>query len=198
MRLRAFSFATAVTLLFFAAYYAGYRHGLDSRPQDTFISESDRIIAPPPGDLAARDLTMPIEGVKPSDLLDTFNQSRGNGKRHEATDIMAPRGTPVHAIEDGSIRKLFLSKAGGITIYEFDPESIYCFYYAHLDHYAAGLHEGQQVKKGDIIGYVGSTGDASEAAPHLHFAIVKLGPGKEWWKGTAINAYPILVQLAAR
>jgi len=148
--------------------------------------------------LMARDLTFPLEGIKASDIRDTFNEGRASGKRHEATDIMAPRGTPIHAVQDGTIRKLFLSKAGGNTIYEFDPEGVYCFYYAHLDRYADGLHEGMQVKKGDVIGYVGSTGDASPDAPHLHFAIVKLGPDKKWWQGAAINPYPILVQLAQR
>lgn len=93
------------------------------------------------------------------------------------------------------IRKLFLSKPGGITIYEFDREGIYCYYYAHLDHYAEGLKEGAQVKRGDTIGYVGSTGDAAPTSPHLHFAITKLGPEKNWWQGTAVNPYPILKAL---
>ena len=109
---------------------------------------------------------------------------------------MAPRGTPIHAVQDGTIRKIFQSKAGGNTIYQFDPEEIYCFYYAHLDRYAAGLHEGMSVRKGDVIGYVGSTGDASPDAPHLHFSIVKLGPEKKWWEGTPINPYPVLLRIA--
>ena len=139
------------------------------------------------------NLAFPLEGVRRSDVLDTFNAPRPNGGRHEATDIMAPRGTPIHAVADGKIAKLFLSKPGGNTIYEFDPAGEYCFYYAHLDRYAAGLHEGMGVKKGDVIGYVGSTGDASPNAPHLHFAIFKLGPEKHWWQGTAINPYPYLM-----
>ncbi len=105
---------------------------------------------------------------------------------------MAPRGTPVLAADDGTIEKLFLSKPGGITIYEFDPTRRYSYYYAHLDSYAKGLKEGMPVKRGEEIGIVGSTGDASPNAPHLHFAIFVLGPEKQWWKGTAINPYPIL------
>lgn len=145
--------------------------------------------------LMDRGLGMPLEGVNPSDVLDTFDQARAGGRRHEATDILAPRGTPIHAVGDGVIQKLFLSKAGGNTIYEFDPAGFYCYYYAHLDRYAEGLHEGMQVKKGDVIGYVGSTGDASDKAPHLHFAIFKLGPEKRWWQGVAINPYPVLIHL---
>jgi murein DD-endopeptidase MepM/ murein hydrolase activator NlpD len=146
--------------------------------------------------LMSRDLTLPLSGLKRSMIVDTFAEGRGS-KRHEAIDIMAPRNSPVHAVEDGTIRKLFLSKAGGNTIYEFDPEGIYCFYYAHLDHYASGLHEGMTVKKGDIIGYVGSTGNAAADAPHLHFAIIRLAADKKWWEGTAINPYPILIRLTS-
>lgn len=139
-------------------------------------------------------LRLPLDNLKLTDIQDTFNQSRGAGTRkHEATDIMAPRGTPIHAVSDGTIKKLFLSKPGGITIYQFDPTEMYCYYYAHLDRYAEGLHEGQQVKAGDLIGYVGSTGDANANAPHLHFAVFELGPEKKWWEGTPINPYSILV-----
>jgi murein DD-endopeptidase MepM/ murein hydrolase activator NlpD len=145
--------------------------------------------------LRSRNLTMPIANVKPGDMEDTFEQSRAGGKRHEATDILAPRNTPVLAVDDGVIRKLFLSKPGGITIYEFDREGIYCYYYAHLDHYAEGLKEGARVKRGETIGYVGTTGDAPPNRPHLHFAITKLGPEKNWWQGTAVNPYPILKAL---
>lgn len=135
----------------------------------------------------------PIVGLTSANLIDTFDQMRGSG-RHEAIDIMEPRGTPVRAVVDGAIAKLFLSKPGGNTIYLFDKSQTLCYYYAHLDHYAAGLHEGQQVKAGDVIAFVGSTGDANPAAPHLHFTIFELGPEKHWWQGKAINPYPILLQ----
>ena len=105
---------------------------------------------------------------------------------------MAPRGTPVLAVDDGKVVKLFLSKRGGLTIYQFEDSNTYCYYYAHLDRYEAGLKEGTLLRKGDIIGYVGSTGDASPDAPHLHFTIFKLGPERHWWQGTAINPFPIL------
>jgi len=105
---------------------------------------------------------------------------------------MAPAGTPVRAVVDGTIQKLFLSKAGGNTIYEFKEPSTFCYYYAHLDRYVDGLHEGMRVSRGEVIGYVGWTGDASPAAPHLHFAIYLLGPQRRWWEGTAVDPYPVL------
>jgi murein DD-endopeptidase MepM/ murein hydrolase activator NlpD len=143
--------------------------------------------------LRERELLMPVDGIRPGDLRDTFSDRRGGGSRsHEALDIMAPRGTPVRAVEDGVIQKLFTSDAGGLTIYQFDPTETFSYYYAHLDSYADGLHEGQQVRKGDLIGYVGSTGNASPDAPHLHFGIFRLTPDKQWWKGGAINPYPLL------
>jgi murein DD-endopeptidase MepM/ murein hydrolase activator NlpD len=145
--------------------------------------------------LAQRKLTLPIRGLDARGIQDTFAQGRAGGKPHEATDILAPRGTPVLAIEDGVIQKLFLSKPGGITIYEFDRPGVFCYYYAHLERYAAGLTEGMSVKRGDIIGYVGTTGNAPPQTPHLHFAIFRLGPEKHWWQGTAIDPYPVLMKL---
>jgi murein DD-endopeptidase MepM/ murein hydrolase activator NlpD len=137
-------------------------------------------------------ISLPINGLRASDILDTFSQKRGQ-RIHEATDIMAPRGTPVLAVANGSIRKLFTSKAGGLTVYQFDSNEVYCYYYAHLDRYAEGLREGIPMVRGQLVGYVGSTGNASPAAPHLHFAITLLGPEKRWWEGKAINPYPLLV-----
>lgn len=139
---------------------------------------------------------LPIDGLSSRDLHDSFNDRRGL-ERHEAIDIMEPRGTPVRAVVDGTIARLFLSKAGGNTIYLFDNQGIYCYYYAHLDHYAAGLAEHQHISAGDVLAYVGSTGNASANAPHLHFTIFELGKEKQWWKGTAINPYPILMQAVA-
>jgi murein DD-endopeptidase MepM/ murein hydrolase activator NlpD len=138
--------------------------------------------------------TAPIAGLTARDLVDTFDQARGN-TRHEAIDIMEPRGTPVRAVVSGIIAKLFLSKPGGNTIYLFDDRQEFCYYYAHLDHYAAALHEGQHIAPGEVIAYVGSTGNANPAAPHLHFTIYRLGPEKRWWQGTPINPYPYLRQL---
>jgi murein DD-endopeptidase MepM/ murein hydrolase activator NlpD len=135
---------------------------------------------------------MPVQGMRLSDALDTFNETRGGERRHEATDIVAPRGTPVLAVEDGTIKKLFLSKPGGITIYEFDPSERYCYYYAHLQGYAHDLKEGMWVSKGHVIGYVGTSGNAPPGAPHLHFGITIIGPEKKWWGGTPIDPFPIL------
>jgi murein DD-endopeptidase MepM/ murein hydrolase activator NlpD len=141
-----------------------------------------------------KPLGLPIEGLTAKDLRDTFDEGRA-GHTHEAIDIMKPRGTPVHAVTDGTIAKLFLSKPGGKTIYQFDDAGKYCYYYAHLDRYAEGMKEGMRVKRGDLIAYVGSTGDADPNAPHLHFSIFELGPEKHWWQGTAVNPYPVLKQL---
>ncbi|MFZ0676246.1 M23 family metallopeptidase [Candidatus Binatus sp.] len=134
----------------------------------------------------------PLDSLKTTELHDSFNEMH-QGHRHEAIDIMRPRGAPIRSVTDGFIRKVFISRQGGLTIYEFDRESAYCFYYAHLDHYA-DIHEGMAVARGDVIGYVGTTGDALPDAPQLHFAIFKLGPDKSWWKGEAIDPYPILMR----
>ena len=105
---------------------------------------------------------------------------------------MAPRHTPVRAVEDGTIVKLFTSRAGGLTIYQYDPTRTYCYYYAHLQSYAPGIGDGMEIEKGDVIGYVGTSGNAPENVPHLHFAIFRLTGAKHWWEGTPINPYPVL------
>jgi murein DD-endopeptidase MepM/ murein hydrolase activator NlpD len=155
--------------------------------------------APPPmseaiATLTRRDLMIPVEGVTSNALEDTFNDARSIGRRHDAIDIMAPRGTEVHAVDDGTVAKLFTSKAGGLTIYQFDPAETFSYYYAHLDRYATGLREHQSVTRGQLLGYVGSSGNASADAPHLHFAIARLGTDRAWWKGDPINPYPLLAK----
>ena len=142
-------------------------------------------------DVRRKHLLLPVQGVAASALTDSFDDVRAGG-RHEAIDILAPRNTPVLAVEDGTIAKLFQSKAGGTTIYEFDPTSTYIYYYAHLERYADTLHEGQAVKRGEIIGYVGTSGNAPKNTPHLHFAVFRLTPGKHWWEGTPIDPYDVL------
>ena len=141
-----------------------------------------------------RKLTFPVPGVKNEDVNDSFNDSRGGNRVHEATDIMAPRGTPVFAVDDGTIAKLFLSEPGGITIYQFDVAEKYAYYYAHLDRYAEGIKEGMKVRRGQLLGYVGTSGNAAPNSPHLHFAIFELGPEKRYWQGTPINPYPLLMR----
>ena len=143
--------------------------------------------------LRRKHLEMPVDGVSRDRLHDSFDERRGGGlTRHEAIDIMASRGTPVRAVEDGRVAKLFRSVAGGQTIYLFDPTETFSYYYAHLDRYASGLHDGQHVRRGELIGYVGSTGNASEDAPHLHFAVFQLNAERQWWKGDPINPYDVL------
>lgn len=144
-------------------------------------------------ELARRRLTIPVSGIMAAHLTDTFDDGRGGGARvHQAIDIMAPRGTPVVAVEDGTVAKLFDSEAGGITVYQFDPTQSYSYYYAHLDRRAEGLAEGQAVRRGQVIGYVGSTGNASPEGPHLHFGVFKLGPDRKWYEGQPINPFPVL------
>lgn len=144
-----------------------------------------------------REMEPPIRGLSAADLRDSFDEVH-NGHRHEAVDILAPRGTPVVAVVSGAIRKLFLSKPGGNTIYQFDEAGVYCYYYAHLDRYAEGLREGMHVARGQAIGFVGSTGNADARVPHLHFAVFELGPEKQWWKGTAVNPYAALLNAVRR
>jgi murein DD-endopeptidase MepM/ murein hydrolase activator NlpD len=134
---------------------------------------------------------MPVDGVRPDQLTRQFADERG-GRRHEAIDILAPRNSPVRAVDDGTVARLFLSKAGGITVYQFDRAKEFCYYYAHLERYADGLREGQAVRKGQTLGYVGTSGNAPKNTPHLHFAIFRLTEAKRWWEGTAIDPYDVL------
>lgn len=146
----------------------------------------------PGNDPALLNLLIPVQGMSAALLTDTFSDARSQGRAHDAIDLMAARGTPVLATNDGEVVKLFLSERGGLTVYQFDPSRRVAYYYAHLDRYADGLAEGAKLRRGDVIGYVGSSGNADPAAPHLHFAIFELGPEKLWWQGRAINPYPLL------
>ena len=138
-------------------------------------------------------LAIPVQGVKQDGLLDTFTQARAGGRVHDAIDIMAAEGTPVIAAADGTIEKLFFSNGGGgITIYERSNDGKWTYYYAHLQAYAPGLAEGQKVRRGQVIGRVGHTGNANAAGPHLHFAINRMEAGQKWYQGEPINPYPLL------
>ena len=162
-------------------------------PQSSGPPEVDRAKKPPEPSREPPPLLVPVQGVAPGDLRDTYTDQRGGGARvHEALDIMAPRGTPVLAADDGRIARLFLSKPGGTTIYQFDPGGRFAYYYAHLDSYAAGLAEGQTVQRGQLLGYVGSTGNASPDAPHLHFGMFRLDAEQRWWTGVPLNPFPYL------
>jgi murein DD-endopeptidase MepM/ murein hydrolase activator NlpD len=160
------------------------------------VSPASPAPTPSPGaenpDLRQRNLVMPVQGVTPEKLQDTFNDARGTGRVHEALDILAPRNTPILAVEDGRVAKLFTSKQGGLTIYQFDPTETYAYYYAHLERYADGVREGIVLRRGQVIGYVGTSGNAPPDTPHLHFAIFRLTPEKHWWEGDPINPFAVL------
>ena len=165
------------------------------RPVPAAASSPDAVVGPVPSSPAGledRQLLIPVEGVRAEQLTRQFSEERGGTRRHEAIDILAPRNTPVKAVEDGTIARLFYSKAGGITVYQFDPTANFCYYYAHLERYADGLREGQSVRKGQVIGYVGTSGNAPNTTPHLHFAIFRLTEARHWWEGTPIDPYDVL------
>jgi peptidoglycan LD-endopeptidase LytH len=151
--------------------------------------------APTTGALPTGTLRVPIDGTDVRSWKGEFDQRRDAGRRgHEAVDILSPRNTPVHAVSAGTIAKIFESKAGGHTIYQFDAAGRLCYYYAHLQRYADGLHEGQAVGQGDVIGYVGTSGNAPANAPHLHFAVFRLDDAKRWWTGTPIDPYVVFTR----
>jgi murein DD-endopeptidase MepM/ murein hydrolase activator NlpD len=141
-------------------------------------------------ELALRDLLIPVEGVRRDQLRNSFRSARSRGA-HEAIDILAPRGTPVRAVEDGRVVRLSSNRAGGITIYQADPDGRYLYYYAHLERYAPELAEGQRVRRGELLGQVGSSGNAPEGSPHLHFAIHRVDPSGRRWPGLAINPFAV-------
>lgn len=157
---------------------------------------TDSVTAPPSStDLAslAAELIIPVAGVQASELRDTFNELRGGGSRkHEALDILAPRGTPVLSASAGRVLKLHNSKDGGLMVYAADASDRFVLMYGHLDHYADGLSDGVPLRQGEIIGYVGTTGDAPANTPHLHFAIAHPKDVKLWWTGDAIDPRPLL------
>ena len=137
-------------------------------------------------------LIIPVTGVRPEQLQDTFTDARSEGRAHDAIDIMAPAGTPVVAASDGEIVRLFQSDRGGTTIYQLSPDKKLVFYYAHLQRYADGLVAGKFARQGEVIGYVGDTGNASAGNYHLHFSIAVVADPKRYWEGTNINPYPLL------
>ncbi|HEV7994611.1 MAG TPA: M23 family metallopeptidase [Gemmatimonadaceae bacterium] len=138
-------------------------------------------------------LIVPVQGISASALYDTYDDQRGGGARaHEALDIPAPRGTPVLSATGGRVLKLFNSEAGGKMVYAADSSERFILMYAHLDSYANGLAEGQPLRQGQVIGAVGTTGNAPPNLPHLHFALARSANVKEWWKGTPVDPFPLL------
>jgi murein DD-endopeptidase MepM/ murein hydrolase activator NlpD len=171
---------------------AALRESDASRPALPAMTTPPSNEAEPSADLRSRRLEVPVQGMTRDALRDSYDQRRGIAQQHEAIDIMAPRDTPIRAVEDGVIARLFESKAGGTTVYQFDPSTTYVYYYAHLARYADGLHEGQPVQRAQVLGYVGTSGNAPKDTPHLHFAIFRLTDAKHWWQGSPINPYDIL------
>lgn len=145
-----------------------------------------------PNFIGTLKLIIPVAGVKPDQIRDTFTDSRSEGRVHDAIDIMAPGGTPVLAAADGEIVRLFQSDRGGTTIYQLSPDKKLVFYYAHLQSYAAGLAVGKYARQGEVIGYVGDTGNAGTGNYHLHFSVAILADPKRYWEGQNINPYPLL------
>lgn len=142
--------------------------------------------------LRGRRLTLPVQGIDPGKLVQSFDDQRSGSRRHEAIDILAPRHTPVLAIEDGTVARMFSSRAGGITLYQYDPREQFVYYYAHLERYADGLKEGDRLTRGQVLGYVGTSGNAPPNTPHLHFAIFEMTTPKRWWEGRPIDPFLVL------
>lgn len=166
---------------------------IEGAPMMVIAPEEPPPLAPDPAsNLRARNLEMPVLGASRTALSPSFADARSDARKHEAIDILAPRNTPAVAVEDGTIARLLRSDAGGITVYLFDPTTTYVYYYAHLDRYAGGLVEGARVTRGQILGYVGTSGNAPVNTPHLHFAIFKLTESRKWWQGTPIDPFAVL------
>lgn len=194
---------TAILVSAFWIFYQGMTNA-PSAQNGSVSKKGDVVVVDPPtsGPLAIAEsvevgpagLAIPVVGVKAKDLMDTFTQARAGGARvHDAIDIMAPVGRPVISSAPGTVEKLFFSKGGGgISAYVRSDDGKWMYYYAHLSAYAPGLHEGQRVLRGAPIGYVGYSGNANPAGPHLHFAVNRMGAGEKWYQGTPVNPYPLL------
>jgi murein DD-endopeptidase MepM/ murein hydrolase activator NlpD len=156
------------------------------------VNTNTETSAPSPATTQSPGLMIPVVGIRPDQLTDTFTASRSAGRSHDAIDIMAPGGTPVVAAADGEIVKFFDSERGGITIYELTADKKYMLYYAHLQRRADDVSVGMQVKKGATIGFVGDTGNAGAGNTHLHFSVAIVTDPKRFWEGVYLNPYPLL------
>jgi murein DD-endopeptidase MepM/ murein hydrolase activator NlpD len=202
-------FAISLACLGFAAFSSGVLGSLftlhrgapgDSLPQPArqLVSTSRAVTGYAPMTSPVETVTelpiIPVAGVNSGQLVDTYTEARDRGqRRHDAIDILAPQGTAVLAAAPGTVEKLYTSAQGGITLYLRSRDRLMIYYYAHLDGYSPGLHEGQAVRQGEVIGRVGFTGNAEPAAPHLHFAVWRVASGAQWHQDhVAINPYPLL------
>jgi murein DD-endopeptidase MepM/ murein hydrolase activator NlpD len=160
---------------------------------------ADATPAAEPGSIASgASLVIPVRGIRPEQLRDSYQDARSGGRTHNAIDIMAPQGSPVLAAADGVIHRLRTGGLGGITIYQIGEDGQTLFYYAHLERYAAGIREGQVVRRGEVIAYVGDTGNAGPGNYHLHFSVGRLTSMERWWESENVNPYPLLAGDAAR
>lgn len=180
--------AALTSVFWLIAFNLGPTEPAPPAPPAPPVAQAPELVLGPSG------LAIPVAGVDADELQDTYTQSRAGGARvHNAIDIMAPRGTPVVAAGPGRVEKLFFSRGGGgITAYVRSPDGQWIYYYAHLDAYAPGFREGQNLRQGDPIGTVGTSGNANPAGPHLHFAVHRMAPGEDWHEGRAVNPYPLL------
>ncbi len=189
--------ASLFWIWFYTAVPSGPANGKVEPAGDTMVvnrKDGGPIVVAESVEVGPAGLAIPVAGKKAGDLVDTYTQARAGGaRRHDAIDIMASEGTPVVAAAPGTVEKLFYSKGGGgISVYVRSPDGKWTFYYAHLASYAPGLAEGQRVRRGEPIGRVGHTGNASPDGPHLHFAINRMANEEKWYQGTPINPYPLL------
>ena len=190
-----------VTAVLVSAFWI-FWYNIQSAPKVTLAGQQEVIDprAAPPVTVAEgvtvgpAGLAIPVTGIKSDNLTDTFTQARAAGaRRHDAIDIMAPTGRPVVSAAAGRVEKLFFSQGGGgNTVYVRSDDGRWMYYYAHLSAYAPGLREGQHLLRGAPVGFVGFTGNANPAGPHLHFAVNRMNPGEKWYQGTPINPYPLL------
>jgi murein DD-endopeptidase MepM/ murein hydrolase activator NlpD len=147
-----------------------------------FSQRAQAMFAP----LSRMALRLPVVGIRSSTLDDSWHAPRDGGARvHKGIDIFAPKGTEVVAVVDGVISFIGDQKLGGHCIW-LTTENGASFYYAHLDRWAAGLYEGMDVQAGDLIGYVGNTGNAKFTPSHLHFGINE--------NDEMVNPYPLLTR----
>jgi peptidoglycan LD-endopeptidase LytH len=168
---------------------------LQDRSEVSEVHESSQVIRlgswPRQDQANQRDIIVPVSGVSLKGFSDTWGAPRDGGRTHKGLDIMAPKGTAVIAATNGRIMRLHQSDRGGISLYQSDEEGRHIFYYAHLDRYAKGVRAGMRVKQGQVIAYVGETGNAP--VPHLHFEIQRQNSSRQWWRGEAFNPYPVLL-----
>lgn len=200
MRVPWFSLSAAALLVSIAAALLLMQYA-ETRPPATdlatltkheaMLARRPPYVLPPSSRTAQDELIIPVSGVTRRQLSDTWGQARAEGRTHQGIDILAVQGTPVLAAADGRIVKFFDSVRGGVTIYQFDRNERFVYYYAHLSSRATGLAEGDRVRQGQVIGYVGMTGNAP--VPHLHFEIERLGPEHRWWRAEAMNPFPLLL-----